>query len=191
MHDPLPVHLPESTGTHRLFFALWPDDATRVAIASAAARMRSHLPAGRWIPAARYHLTLHFLGTYQTVPRSLVDSACGAAASTRAPGFSLVLDRVGSFRTRSHLWWLGCHTPDPLLPLWEVLAWSLQKRDLPVASAPFIPHVSLVRGAPRPPPVEAGVVPIVWPVSSFALIHSQAGARDAYGVVGQWPLSMP
>lgn len=193
MQDIIPANAasPESTGTHRLFFALWPDDATRAAIASAAARMRSRLPGGRWIPAARYHLTVHFLGTYRTLPHSLVDCACSAAASARAPGFSLALDRVGSFRARSQLWWLGCHNHDPLLPLRAALTRSLQTHDLPVAPAAFIPHVTLVRGARRPPPVEAGVVAIVWPVSSFALIHSEAGTRDAYRVVGQWPLSMP
>lgn len=193
MHDPLPVRpgFPETAGAHRLFFALWPDDAVRVAIAAAAARMRPCLPGGRWIPAARYHLTLHFLGTYRTLPTSLVDAARHAAASARAPGFSLVLDRVGSFRTHSHLWWLGCQAPDPLVPLREVLARSLQDNDLPVAATPFIPHVTLARGARRPPPADAALAPIVWPVTCFTLIHSQAGAREAYRVVGQWPLATP
>lgn len=190
MHDPTPADggLPEAPGSHRLFFALWPDDATRGAIATAAARLRTRAPGGRWIAKARYHLTLHFLGTYRKLPGSMIDTACAAAASARAPGFSLTLDRVGSFRTRSHLWWLGCGKPDPLLPLREALTGALETHGIPVEPVPFVPHVTLVRGAGRPPPVDAGVDPIVWPVTGLTLIHSESGARDAYDLVGQWSL---
>ena len=190
MRDPTPAKFdsPEAQGNHRLFFALWPDDATRVAIAAAAARLRTAAHGGRWTAADRYHLTLQFLGTWSRLPDSLVQAACAAAAGARAPGFSIVLDRIGSFRTRSNLWWLGCQRPEPLLPLREVLNRSLESHGVPVASGPFVPHVTLVRGAGRRPPRGASLVPIVWPVIGFALIHSESGARDPYRVLGHWPL---
>ena len=190
MHDPTPANsdLPEAQGNHRLFFALWPDDATRIAIAAAAARLRTRAQGGRWTAADRYHLTLQFLGTYSQLPDSLIQAACAAAAGARAPGFSITLDRIGSFRTRSNLWWLGCQRPEPLLPLREVLSRSLENHGVHVASGPFVPHVTLVRGAGRRLPRDAGLVPIVWPVLGFALIHSESGARDPYRVLGDWPL---
>lgn len=190
MHDPTPAKsdLPEAQGSHRLFFALWPDDTTRIAIAAAAARLRTRAQGGRWTAADRYHLTLQFLGTHSQLPDSLVQAACAAAGGARAPGFSITLDRIGSFRTRSQLWWLGCQRPEPLLPLREVLTRSLEDHSVPVASGPFVPHVTLVRGAGRRPPRDTGLVPIVWPVLRFALIHSQSGARDPYRVLGDWPL---
>lgn len=178
-------------GSHRLFFALWPDDATRLAIAAAAAQLRARSPGGRWIATDRYHLTVQFLGTFGKSPLSLIDAASTAAMNVRAPGFSLTLDRVGSFRTRSHLWWLGCARPDPLLPLREVLGRALEKHDRPADLALFTPHVTLVRRAGRPPPVDAALVPIVWPVTGFTLIHSESGAREPYRVVGHWPLPAP
>jgi len=191
MHDPTPANsdLCEARGSHRLFFALWPDDATRVAIAAAAARLRIRAHGGRWTAVDRYHLTLQFLGTWSQLPDSLVHAACTAAAGVRAPGFSITLDCIGSFRTRSHLWWLGCQRPEPLLRLREVLMGALENQGVPAAPAAFVPHVSLVRGARRPPPRDAGIVPIVWPVHGFALIHSESGARDAYRVLDNWPLA--
>lgn len=191
MRDSMPAKtdLPEAQGSHRLFFALWPDDATRIAIAAAAARLRTHAQGGRWTAVDRYHLTLQFLGTWSRLPDALIRSACAAAASARAPGFSITLDRVGSFRTRSHLWWLGCQRPEPLLPLREVLARSLEDHGIAVASGPFVPHVTLVRGAGRRPPRDARLLPIVWPVLGFTLIHSESGAPEPYRVIGNWPLT--
>ena len=192
MRDPTPANAgsSEPAGNHRLFFALWPDDATRIAITAAAARLRTHARGGRWTAADRYHLTLQFLGTHPELPASLVQASCAAAAGVRAPGFSIAMDRIGSFRTRSHLWWLGCRRPEPLLPLRDVLTRSLENHGVPVESAPFVPHVTLVRGAARRPPRDAGLVPIVWPVIGFALIHSESGARDPYRVLGDWPLAL-
>ena len=189
MHAPPPANadLPTAPGSHRLFFALWPDDATRIAIASVAAQLRTHARGGRWTAADRFHLTLPFLGTYRHLPTALVDSALAAAADVRTPGFAIALDRVGSFRTRSHLWWLGCEA-GPLLPLYSLLAHAMAGFDVPCPPATFVPHVTIVRGAARPPPPDVTVPPVVWPVNSFALIHSESGARNAYHVVGQWPL---
>ena len=191
MRDSTPTDsdLPDAPGSHRLFFALLPDDATRIAIAAAAARLRTSAPGGRWMAVDRYHLTMQFLGTWSRLPDSLIQAALAAAAGVRAPAFSVTLDRIGSFRTRSNLWWVGCQRPEPLLPLREVLNRSLENHGVPVASGPFVPHVTLVRGAGRRPPRDAGLVPIVWPVSGFALIHSESGARDPYRVLGTWPLS--
>ena len=192
MQDPAPTNsgLPEAQGSHRLFFALWPDDATRIAIAAAAARLRTRAQGGRWTAVDRFHLTLQFLGTHSQLPEALIQAACAAAASARVPGFSITLDHIGSFRTRSHLWWLGCQRPEPLLPLREVLARSLENHGIPVASVPFVPHVTLVRGAGRRPPRDARLVPIVWPVLGFSLIHSESGAREPYRVLGDWSLPL-
>ena len=46
---------------HRLFFALWPDDATRARLAQAA-RQWSHRP----VADDKLHMTLHFLGACST-----------------------------------------------------------------------------------------------------------------------------
>lgn len=192
MHDPRPANVDRSkaSGSHRLFFALWPDDATRTAIAASAAALRARAHDGQWTAAARYHLTLRFLGTHSKPPDDLVRAACAAAASVHAPAFSISLDRVGSFGTRSYLWWLGCQSAESLIALQELLSRSLETQGIPVASAPFVPHVTLVRGAGRQPPREVRIAPVVWPVTGFALIHSESGTRDRYRVLADWPLPL-
>ena len=78
---------------HRLFFALWPDEALRPRIAQAAASIVSeHAPGGRALKPDKYHVTLQFLGDFRPLPPSLVDSAKAAAAAVRSPAFELSLD---------------------------------------------------------------------------------------------------
>ncbi|MDQ3269749.1 MAG: RNA 2',3'-cyclic phosphodiesterase [Pseudomonadota bacterium] len=178
-------------GTHRLFFALWPGEATRGQIAALAAQLRACRPGGRWIPAERYHLTLQFLGTYRHLPAPLVEAACAAGAQVGSPETTIALDRVGSFPDRPHLWWLGCEQAEPLLPLWECLTRTLAAHGVPTAPAPLVPHVTLVRGANRAPPADATVAPVVWRIGHFALVHSESGAATIYHVLRRWPLGLP
>ena len=51
----------EPPDRHRVFFALWPDDATRAAI-SRATREAVRLSGGRPIAKERLHVTVAFLG---------------------------------------------------------------------------------------------------------------------------------
>jgi len=177
--------------THRLFFALLPDPATRERIAAAAAQLQhERRSGGRAIGAHRYHLTLQFLGDAHDFQDQRARAACAAAATVATPAFALRLDRAGSFRNRSIPWWLGCERmPDGLQQLWQRLGVALAKQGLRVESgAQLVPHVTVVRDAEAPlhPPV--AIEAIDWPVGEFALIHSQLGVRNAYAVLGQWPL---
>ncbi|MEI2455736.1 RNA 2',3'-cyclic phosphodiesterase [Lysobacter firmicutimachus] len=176
---------------HRLFFALLPDAATRERMAATAARLQQdYRSGGRAIGAHRYHLTLQFLGDAHEFPRDRAQAACAAAATLETPAFALRLDRAGSFRNRSIPWWLGCERmPDGLQQLWQRLGVALAKQGLRAESgSQLVPHVTVVRDAAAPlhPPV--AIEAIDWPVSEFVLIHSQLGARNAYTVLGQWPL---
>ena len=175
---------------HRLFFALWPSNDVRQGLADAASRLlREHEPAGRRIGPHRYHLTLQFLGEYADLPPSLVAKASAAATSVEVMQFDLVLDRAGSFRNRSIPWWLGCEAiPDGLLQLSDSLGAALARSGVRVQSGKaLVPHVTVLRDARQPLPVTP-VEPLRWPVDSFALIHSELGARNAYTVAGHWNL---
>lgn len=177
---------------HRLFFALLPDAATRERIAALASALRQQREAGgRLIGAHRYHLTLQFLGDADRFHSERAQSAQHAAAEVAARAFDLRLDRAGSFRNRSIPWWLGCErTPDGLQALWERLGVALAKRGVRVEGGHSLtPHVTVVRDAAAHlhPPI--AVEPIQWRVADFALIHSQLGSRNAYTVLGQWPLA--
>lgn len=175
---------------HRLFIALCPDDAIRAAIADAVALLASQQPSGgRLIHPRRYHLTLQYLGDFVVLPQDLVVRASNAAGTVRAGAFELVLDRAGSFRNRSIPWWLGCTMPDTGLQiLWDELGPALAKAGVRVQSGrKLVPHVTVLREAAAALPATP-IAPIAWPVREFVLIHSQLGTRNAYELLGRWPL---
>jgi 2'-5' RNA ligase len=173
---------------HRVFFALWPDDALRRRIELSAAQLeRDHAPGGRRLRADRYHLTLQFLGDFQPLPPSLVDDARDAAASLNLAPFDLILDRAGSFRG-SNVWWLGSHVPPVgLQQLWDGLGQALAQRRVRVKSPSqaFAPHLTIQRDVRRHIADET-IVPLRWRIDEYVLIDSQPG--QPYNVIGRWPL---
>jgi RNA 2',3'-cyclic 3'-phosphodiesterase len=160
-----------------LFLALWPDDATREALARWQRGWR--WPAGAKVVAAeRLHLTLHYIGP---VADARVD-AVAQGLSVAASPFTL---RLGHAER-----WPGglavlCpeDVPSELLALQHDLAARLRALELPVERRPFKPHVTIARkavGALPPPPLL-----LDWAVQEVALVASQDGYRvlRRYGVV--------
>ncbi len=166
----------------RLFFALWPEDDVRAALAAAASALV--LRDGRIEPAARLHLTLRFLGD---VADAQLDRWRRAAGEIVVPAFSLHLTQAGWW-PRSEVAWLGpAETPSALTALVTALA----RIDLSAAHIEhaFKPHVTLARRV-RHAPGLAQRLDVCWPVSSFALVSSQP-SRDGsrYEVLARWPLA--
>ncbi|GAB3350888.1 RNA 2',3'-cyclic phosphodiesterase [Chromohalobacter beijerinckii] len=154
----------------RLFFALWPDDASRRALASAADRLAPIC--GGWpLPAANMHITLAFLGN--------VDSARLEALGglTRAwPRFAdaWTLDRLGHF-PRPRIVWAGGAPSATLSRLHDALWQALAAHGFTPPQREFTPHVSLVRQAERPARETTLATPIVWRFDHLALVESQLG----------------
>jgi 2'-5' RNA ligase len=174
---------------HNLFFALWPDEATRAGIAEIAARMQKNHPVpGHWLKPARYHLTLQFLGEHARLPADLVASACAAAARVRSPAFDLALDRVGSF-ANARVCWLGCtQLPPQMLALFEQLGVLLAANGCRVVGGrQLVPHVTLLRDAEHELAFALSSA-LRWRVDEFVLIHSQIQPFLPYRIVERWPL---
>ena len=171
----------------RLFFALWPDDDVRGAMADRARAIdMACAPDGRSTPPGRYHMTLLFLGSFQPLPPTLVETAIAAANTVRAPAFELVLDRAGIFQ-RSRAWWLGGTAPPALQVLHAQLAAAVEAMGVGSPDrSPFMPHVTLGRN-PRRPLRAHPIAPLRWPVRDFVLVDSAAGA-PAYRIERRWPL---
>jgi hypothetical protein len=73
---------------HNVFFGLMPDDTIRGRMVEAVKSLRaSHDPQGRWLKPARYHMTLHFLGTFSELPEDRIAAAIRAAEGLRSPAF--------------------------------------------------------------------------------------------------------
>lgn len=169
---------------HRIFFALWPDDVTRAAIASVVKPHLATHPAKK-VPQHNWHITLAFLGN---VTRAQYDCALQQAMQIRSEAFDLVLDTFG-FWSRPRVVWLGCReTPAPLSGLVE----QLNNQLIPCAYKPeqrvYAPHLTLLRKADKGIK-QRDVTPVSWRVQEFVLVESVTkNTGSVYQVVQRWSL---
>ena len=165
----------------RVFFALWPDAATRSSLVRAT-RRAVRLCGGRPIAKDRLHITVAFLGELAAEDferaRTVMPIQVGA--------FDLTLDTLGLWPQARVLWLAGRSVPPALNELerrlWDALG------QLGFAREPRIyrPHLTLAR---RARPVEEAVDPVQWHVAELALVESLPDGRNIhYEVLESWPL---
>jgi RNA 2',3'-cyclic 3'-phosphodiesterase len=178
-----------------LFFALWPDDETRAAIAAASRALREAAsPRGRWIGAHRYHLTLAFLGGFETTGLgAMIERAKTVGDRVDASPFDVSLDVAGSFRNRSIPWWLGSSSNNAKLDaLWTALDDALRAERIRAAGEAHVAHVTVLRDADRILPTTVlatlDVAPIRWRADDFVLVESRLGVGARYAIAARWPL---
>lgn len=175
---------PDKPDTLRLFFALWPDDATRDALNRTGKWLQQHW-GGRRMRAETLHLTLAFLGS---TPVDRLDTLFACADSIQSDAFELTLDLPGYWR-HNRIGWLGAsETPPPHLELVGALNTRLLEEGFPVDTRPHVPHVTLLRNA------AGGEVPkcapVLWTASDFVLVSSRTESCGAqYEVIRRWPLA--
>lgn len=173
-----------ATARERLFFALWPDDDARKALARLA-RARLAAANGRVVAASNLHLTLEFLGSVDAGTRACAERA---AQSLSAPAFELEFQRLGYWSRPRVLWSAPETTPDALTGLVSMLREALSACGHQPESRPFHAHVTLARKV-RGPVNETTHAPVRWRVSDFHLMASETLARGArYRSLARWPL---
>lgn len=167
----------------RLFFALWPDDAIRSALAAASQNLP--IKTGRHVPPHNLHITLVFLGSVSSVTRARIEQA---AEPISIPAFDLVLDKLGWW-PRPQVVWLGASAiPEPLRELVTGMSEEVRRYGLKLDERPYRPHVTLKRKINRLPELGA-VDPITWNVRSFSLVQSQSAPSGViYQVLRSWDL---
>ncbi len=175
---------PTGPASLRLFFALWPDAATRAALHRTGKWLHRHW-GGRRMRADTLHITLAFIGA---TPAGRIDAliACGDAVATDA--YELTLDQAGYWR-HNRIGWLGAQRMPPQhVALVDRLNERLQAAGFPVDSRPHVPHVTLLRNSPGG---EApACMPITWPIRTFVLAQSRRGADGAhYEAIRCWALA--
>ncbi len=170
----------------RLFFALWPDEALRRALAD---RVQPLLPAdlGRPVPPQNLHVTLAFLGNVAPDRIPLLE---GLAEKLAWPAVDVVFDRLGVWPKARLLCLEAATPPEALIAAVAQLHDSLREAGFEIERRPFRMHITLVRNMPGNPIAGEGlrVTPeIVWPVRGMALVAStSAPGGSQYSVLRQW-----
>lgn len=151
----------------RLFYALWPDQATR----SVLMRLQSAV-SGRPTTPENLHLTLAFLGMQSS---ALLPQLVHILSQLTSPVIELALDRLGYF-AKHRIAWIGMQqVPEPLAALQQALITALQQQQIRFdQQASFKPHITLARAAHLP--ADTTCAPIIWCADHIALVQSTTHA---------------
>jgi RNA 2',3'-cyclic 3'-phosphodiesterase len=179
---------PNLTGS--LFFAIFPDGQSVERVAEIAQGLRTQFSLeSKPIPTERLHLTLHYLGAFDGLPRPLVEQVKAAAANVALAPAGVTLDHIECFRSNrpKHPIVLSGEASDSLSALEYHLAKSLATAGIEIKRRPhFKPHITLFY-APRHIARHA-IKPITWRAKEFTLIHSYLG-QSRYETLATWPLN--
>lgn len=138
-------------GALRLFLALDLPEAHRREIGERCARLRSRLPAARWVRPDNLHLTLVFLGAVE--PGRVADLAAAAAPTFAGAGpMEVAVEGGGTFPPGrpARVAWVGLEGGPGLPELQRaVAAAACAALALEPDRRPFHPHVTVAR--PRRP----------------------------------------
>ena len=171
-----------SQPSQRVFFASWPDEATRAALRAAAGPQLAG--AGRVVPADNLHLTLEFLGN---VPAAQLARLAAIGAALAWPATLVLLDRLDVWPRARVVVAAPSAPPPALIELQAELRGRLGAAGFRVDAHPFRPHVTLARDAPAAPRATLAP-PVAWPLAELALIASQAApGASRYRPLARWP----
>jgi 2'-5' RNA ligase len=174
--------------TRRLFFALWPENSDRVALARAIAPALADLR-GRPVPIENHHLTLAFLGSVPEEQVAKVRAIGGKVARAMPAGsrIDVELDRLEHWR-KPELVVAEAESPPAAEALARVLKEALTSAGFAPDLKPFRAHVTLARKVSRASP-GLRMDSVCWSFAALALIESRTHPSGSlYSVVESWPL---
>jgi 2'-5' RNA ligase len=170
----------------RLFFALWPDEATQGRF-DRAGQVLHRACGGKRTRRENIHLTLAFLGD---APAERVVGVSAIAQRLSIPAFDLNFDRLGWWRRNQIGWSAPSDAPKPLFDLVSGLQNGLAAEGFKSEDRPYLPHLTLLRRAHcRDSHFDAEA--IAWPVRDFVLVSSTLSENgSAYKIIGRWDLAV-
>lgn len=177
--------MPAEHRVQRLFFALWPDAATRDRLAALSALAHAAF-GGRRMRADTLHMTLAFLGE---VAPARVDCALRAGEGLAGqPAFAMSIDQVGCWRHNRIVWCGPQAFPAALGGIAGLLGQRLTAEGFRLDKRPFAAHATLLRNADCTRPAPAFEA-FEWKVGEIVLVESSLAAAGArYAIVERWPL---
>lgn len=166
----------------RLFFALWPDAASRSQIDQLNQTLDQP---GRKLVPENLHITLVFLGN---VSDEIAEAVQQQAAFISARPFSLTFDKIDYWRRPKVLCMTCQRQPKPLYQLVNALTQMVEAFPVKLDKRAFRAHITLMRKAKSRP--QCDFEPITIDADSFVLVQSvstENGVR--YDVLARWPLT--
>ncbi len=175
--------MPQKTAA-RLFFALWPGDTVRAALARLARTVHKQC-GGRIMLERNIHLTLLFLGN---VSIERIADLHALAGTVEAPPFDWMVDTLNYWRHNRIVWAGAAQCPAALHKLVAELTQRVRSAGFRCEDREYVPHITLLRDARRGPATPtAGQV--AWDAGDFVLVQSlRRDGATVYEVVGRWPL---
>ncbi len=167
--------------TTRLFFALSPDEATRLKLA----RLNLALAAKgyRPVPPQNLHVTLVFLGQVDAATACLIKHG---VKDISARPFTLTFDRLSYWPKPKVLCLTGTQIPDELSMLVTALTNEAVACGLKIDTRPYQAHITLVRPAQNLPDMD--IEPLLWRADAFYLMESCSTPDGVcYQLRQQWP----
>ena len=169
----------------RLFFALWPDEATQIEWFHATSPLLAAL-GGKPQPASNLHLTLHFLGEI-AADRVGVLSRLGADVAHEP--IALNFNKIECWGKADLACLRTSDEPIALTRLVGNLSTGLQMAGFPVEKHRFKPHVTLARKLKH----HEAALPIWptldWQAGTLALVRSRLSSEGAdYEPIAEWDL---
>jgi len=151
------------TESLRLFYALWPDEATRKALSL----WQSNI-SGRKVAPENLHITLIFLGEQ---PVGIVPELSRILESVSCRAIRLKLDKTGYFSHRRICWAGMKQIPGNLIQLHKELVCTLSEKAVSFdRHNRFFPHITLARHSSR---IRiADMQPVIWDASHLVLMKS-------------------
>lgn len=169
----------------RVFFALWPNDVERAALAAWQPALHK-LCGGRIMRVGTLHNTLVFLGDIK--PHRL-EALQLAAQEVEGGALELSFDAARYWGHNHIVYAAPSSVPPQLVQLVHGLEQRLAKHHFDFDKRPYKPHVTLLRHArwsDRPLPEMAAVA---WRIEDFALVQSAQDETGAnYRVLARFPL---
>lgn len=177
--------------THRLFFALRPPPPIAIAIEQVAVQLAAaRRIAGKWLKPAKYHITLHFLGTYDHLPADVRERAVAAGADFATSAPDVECDRIASFeRVRSPPCVLRCspRADSTLQALSRDLRSALATAGLAAHEEhAYTPHLTIGYGD-RALAEPIRIEPLAWQAHELLLIDSHVGT-GRHEALAHWRL---
>ena len=171
------------TTCSRLFFALWPDEQTKIKLV----RLNQSIEAFGFksLLPQNLHVTLVFLGVVDAVTELLI---ARSILDIYPKSFELKFDQL-SFWSKPKVLCLTCsQMPIEIELLAVALTSAVASYGLPIEARPYAPHITLARHAHNLPDIK--FEPIVLRPLAFVLAESCGESEGVnYKVRQQWPIS--